>query len=349
MRHRVHWNLRESKRTIFSVNRIISILEKVFKRIEKLHDVNMSYSLRTENRILCKSSDRYPQVAVLVQGDVQGKEKFTFNSVYMYRKFFPNAQIILSTWKIDDLLRLNFEREGIKVVTSEPISHSGVGNVNLQIQTTRAGLSNLDDSIEFVLKTRTDMRIYDVLALDYLSSIFSQYGTAGNQTKILVPSFNSMKFRCYSASDQIQYSSKDRLIEFWDCDFMTKDRNIVDNNPGEYPGVSRPNWARNGIQFAEEYLITQDLMKKGISPDYSLIQSLNVIRDYFVIVNENNLDLVWAKNSKRELSNRSRFQISDLGLISMQDWEWIELYRDSDQYIAKSRHQLLSLINEKSF
>ena len=117
---------------------------------------------------------------------------------------------------------------------------------------------------------------------------------------------------------------------------------------GEYPGISRPNWAKNGIQFAEEYLVTQDLMNRQVLPNYTLLQSLQILRENYIVIDEGILDLVWDKNSKRELANRSRFQGNELYLSPMRAWEWQKLNCNLDEFYLEARNQLESFLRSDS-
>jgi hypothetical protein len=326
-------------------SKILLHLEGVFRFIEFYHPIIITYSIRKHGFILTKTINKYPNIGILIQGKIVNEGTELIETLKRYISMFPNIQVVISTWAISAELKYKLENLGAKLVLSNEIEYPGTGNINLQIQTTRAGIKAFSDDIEFVLKTRTDMRIYDPLALDYLNSIFQRYGKTEKNTRILVPSFGSMKFRCYSASDQLQYSTKECLIDFWSCDFMSDEGNRALDNDGEYLEISRPSWAVGGIQFAEEFLITQNMLRKNIQPDYTLAQSLRVYREDFVIINENNLDLVWIKNSKRELHNRSKHQTRSISLIPLTDWEWESLNTNYDFFLSKSIREIEMLID----
>ncbi len=324
---------------------ILTHIEALFRLIEFYHPLLITYSIRRNTYIGAKTTKNYSNIGILIQGKVLHEGDLLIETLKRYMSMFPNVQVVVSTWEIEMELKSKIEYLGAKLVISNQIEYPGTGNVNLQIQTTRAGLDAFAKEVEFVLKTRTDMRIYDPMALEYLDSIFERFGKTEKRTRILIPSFGSMKFRCYSASDQLQYSTKDCLINFWCCDFMTEDGNMELSNVGEYPGISRPVWATGGIQFAEEFLITQYLLRRGIRPDYTLAQSLQIYREDFVVINESHLDLVWIKNSKRELQNRAKHQNHSISLVPLTDWEWVVLNTNYDLFLAKSKKEIDLLIN----
>lgn len=319
---------------------ILIHLSSLLCEVGKAQEIQLTYSSRNLKPLLYRGSRGYQHTGILIQGSVPENDIELLELAKSYRNLYPDVQIVVSTWQLSQKLTDLLYQAGVTIVSSTDSIYSGTGNVNLQIHTTRTGLTGFKNHIEFVLKTRTDMQVYDYKSLDFLISTFERHGYHEGVARIIVPSFNTMKYRCYSASDQLQFSTKDRLMDFWNCDFMTEAGNPVFNTDGEYPGISRPLWAKNGIQFAEEYLVTQDMMRRGVWPDYTLKQSLKVYRDSFIIVNESNLDLVWKKNSSRDLTNRSKYQNLEVGLRPLLDWEWQDLNQDFESFYLQAKNEL---------
>lgn len=319
---------------------ILLHLSSILREVGKAQEIQLTYSSRKQEPLPFRVPVDYRNIGILIQGSVPQNEMELLELVKSYSNLYPDVQIVVSTWQLSQNLTDLLDQVGVTIVSSTDSIYSGTGNVNLQIHTTRTGLTGFKDHIEFVLKTRTDMQVYDYKSLEFLISTFERYGYRDGDARIIIPSFNTMKYRCYSASDQLQFSTKDRLMDFWNCDFMTEAGNPVFNTYGEYPGISRPLWAKNGIQFAEEFLVTQDMMRHGIWPDYTLKQSLKVYRDSFIVVNESNLDLVWKKNSSRELTNRSKYQNLELGLRPLLDWEWQDLNEDFESFYLRTKYEL---------
>src|SRR4029079_1102553 len=75
---------------------------------------------------------------------------------------FPGARLILSTWKTESDAVLNaFRKLGIEVVQSDPPEKPGQQNINFQLVSSRAGVERAAEmGAQYVLKTRTDQRLY---------------------------------------------------------------------------------------------------------------------------------------------------------------------------------------------
>ena len=93
------------------------------------------------------------EFGILIQGRVSS---WTNDIVNEYKKNFPDAEIVFSAWKDEDVGGIN-----CKVVQSEKPSptypHSS--NINLQIIGSRAGLKAMNS--EVILKCRSDIFIHN--------------------------------------------------------------------------------------------------------------------------------------------------------------------------------------------
>lgn len=140
-------------------------LGQVCKAIERRGDYY------TEFRYIQKTSTQYnippafeydlSDVAIVLQGPIDEEDGFTLETVKTYNKLYSNAQIIVSTWNSQPADAVNSLRKaGAIVVLSEEPGCSGMGNVNYQIVSSRAGIEKAAElGVRFVCKTRTDQRI----------------------------------------------------------------------------------------------------------------------------------------------------------------------------------------------
>lgn len=139
------------------------------------------------------------EFGVLLQGRVSS---WTNDIINEYKKNFPNAEIVLSTWKNENVDGIN-----CKVIQSEKPSptypHSS--NINLQIIGSREGLKAM--SSEVILKCRSDIFIHN-------KNIFKIFKEKCSSEKIMVPDIGSYPFE-YRISDFCLLGTKKVLSDFW--------------------------------------------------------------------------------------------------------------------------------------
>jgi hypothetical protein len=115
------------------------------------------------------------------------------------------------------------------------------------------------------------------------------------------------------------------LLDFWEIDLDVR-------NPESASGMTAKTLRDySKLRLAECYLTSEYLLKKNLVPNFSLSQSLEFIRDFFVIVDQQAIDLVWNKNTRKEFRYRkdaypSKFQ-------EIQNWEWRAMQSSLDDYL----------------
>ena len=139
------------------------------------------------------------EFGVLLQGRVSS---WTNDIINEYKKNFPNAEIVFSTWKNENVDGIN-----CKVIQSEKPSptHPHSSNINLQIIGSRAGLKAM--SSEVILKCRSDIFIHN-------KNIFKIFKEKCSSEKIMVPDIGSYPFE-YRISDFCLLGTKKVLSDFW--------------------------------------------------------------------------------------------------------------------------------------
>jgi hypothetical protein len=128
-----------------------------------------------------KYKDDYPVLpddgnsdsAIIMQGPLRLKEHFTYETILFYQKMFPDTEIIVSTWENENEEEINRIRNiGAMVVQSKVPEYAGIGNVNLQLVSSRAGIRTAkSQGKKYVLKTRTDQRIYRRGVISYMKNL----------------------------------------------------------------------------------------------------------------------------------------------------------------------------------
>jgi hypothetical protein len=227
-------------------------------------------------------------IVILMQGPVIKKAGFTYETLKLYRKIYPNIRIILSTWDNTDTKLLDgISKLNISVITSKLPMIPGDSNINFQLKSTIAGLEYLKDfNIKYVLKTRTDQRIYSTSNyLLFMGKILEAFPIKKEylQKRLLVSNLNMFRRRKYCISDMFMFGTLDDMKLFWNLplqeEILIEDRNkeFFENN------------------LAEAYLINWFFRNMRFVPRNTMEDSDKFLKEYFYIIDKNVIDLFWYK------------------------------------------------------
>ena len=87
---------------------------------------------------------------ILIQGPTEFYKELTDH----YSQF---DNVVWSTWNNESVVRLDYiTSKGIKVILVEPPKFPGYMNVNMQVKSSFAGISYLEDKVDEILKVRSD-------------------------------------------------------------------------------------------------------------------------------------------------------------------------------------------------
>ncbi len=77
------------------------------------------------------------KVCIILQGNICYKYNFTYETIKLYKKMYPNSIIILSTWNNEKKELVNEIKElGVYVIESELPTNNGHSNINYQLKST---------------------------------------------------------------------------------------------------------------------------------------------------------------------------------------------------------------------
>jgi hypothetical protein len=279
-------------------NKLLQTLKKFIEKLQlffgyffiiKFYTIDVK---RNFNKYL-SHNDLGSDIAILMQGQYIHKADFTYNTLLLYRKIYPNIRILLSTWEgsIQPDVKVNLEKHSIEVLINTMPDDFGIQNVNLQIKSTVEGLKLLNSKgVLFVLKTRTDQRFYS--AANYLKHMISNLVhlsvdrvNDSIQHKLFVCNLNMYRFRKYIVSDMFMFGNINDMLKFWDVPFQ---------NRLSLNSTSNPDFYLNDI--AEGYLINCFFKTVEFRPSGTQFDSDIFIRNYFTLIEKDALKLFWYKN-----------------------------------------------------
>jgi hypothetical protein len=288
---------------IFSSTSFLSFVNFIINILNKLSGTFVTFNLRPifinyNRKQLIEELDNLTEIiSIVMQGPIVLKNRFTYETLKLYKNNFPNSIIIYSTWMNADRKTLNeIEKLGVEIILNELPTLFGTSNINLQIVSTNAGIKRAKElGANYVLKCRSDQRFYSDKADRYLLSLLNlfpiKYDPSINQKmRIITTSLNTFKYRMYGMSDTLNFGHIDDMLKYWDADLDTR-LNIKskvtesDIHPFEFAKYN----------VCEVYLVTSFLEKIGAKINWTLEDSFKKYAYHFCIIDQNSLDLYWGK------------------------------------------------------
>lgn len=258
-------------------------------------------------------------IAIVMQGPVVNEDNFTYETIKMYRRIFPNAKIVLSTWEGE--IRSNLVKIadlGVVVLVNRKPAYPGIANINMQLRSTMSGLNwAAEQNCSFCLKTRTDMRIYNNKALTYFTDLLSVFPViddrSSQKNRIIFLSDNTRKYRTYSTSDLTVFGSTDDMLKYW-------------NPPEEAPGTAlipktAPMKAWSQSRYAEARFFSYYMEQLGYELDFSISQYWKFLAERFIVIDTSSVDAFWKKYDLH-LENRYKNYGAERNshILSFHDW-----------------------------
>ncbi len=244
----------------------------------------------------------YSDYSIVMQGPLVTDHDFTLETLRLYRRSFPGAALILSTWEGEDARTVDaIRREAVEVLLNQKPVQSGPRNINLQIVSSVAGIRRAAETGKtYVLKTRTDMRLYNHSTLLFLSQAlvrfpFSEKGLT--QKGRMVNIFGSAR-KWYFASDILVFGYTGDVRAYFDAPLVAD-------------AVSTLSFGSVTVPFVpEQYFFTEFLKRVGYKLHYTNCDSLRVQAKFLVVLDPESLDWYWYKYDRhyeyRHLTYRRR-------------------------------------------
>ncbi|MCX7644517.1 MAG: WavE lipopolysaccharide synthesis family protein [Rhodobacteraceae bacterium] len=289
-----------------------------------------------------------PRAAVVMQGPVHAEHDFTLETLRLYARHMPGAQLILSTWSDTSPAVLQPIRDlGVTVVLSEKPAYPGPFNVNMQITSAAAGVRRaVADGAEWVMKTRTDQRLLapDVLPfLVALAETFPPAAGTGQRRRIIGAGFGSLRFAPYHLTDQTVFGTAEDMLAYWTPPLREPPErdDLRGSAQALFDGLAIGELCRHAA--AESYLTSQFLLRMGRRLDWTLVDTWAAWRDHFCVADTCATDLYWVKgqmHSQREhavayhaLTNRAEMGFRD----------WLLLHSGALRPADAARHEAVLL------
>jgi hypothetical protein len=300
------------------------LISRLFTLFNFLTNNLFTFNIRPKlEKDFYKVSNAYDhsELGVIIQGGIADID-FLIETIKLYKKkIFPGALIIVSTWSdessivFEKIKKLNLK---IKLLISDKPDNHGIKNINLQILSTKnAVLWAQKNKIKYLIKTRTDQRIYATNCFHFLISILKIFPSISKKQKnrLIGISLNSFKRRLYGISDMFMFGSIEDMIKYWTPP-LDERKYINYNNINSQLKYSKK-------KICEVYLMTKYLERINYSLKWTLQDSLKVYKNFFCIIDQVTIDLYWNKYNTKE-DNWKSYKKNQLSEMKFK--EWISLY-----------------------
>lgn len=279
---------------------------------------------------------------IVVQGPIIREANFTLDNLRSLRENYPEAKIILSTWEYEELNQRVLENLKIEVIKNK-LPEKGLENLNYQIFSTKEGIKKLKKyNVEYILKMRTDQRIYNKNIDISLVNLLEIYPIENEKKilqkkRIITTGINTYKFLPFSLSDMLMFGTIEDMERYWDISLSKK--NLLDNKIFKeiYEVTNQKTlWSCEMYLYINFIKNTKQLDKI----DYSLQGYYKTLKEQVIITDIINLYWFKYKMLDETLSNKPKMREQFL-----REDEWINLYKNYDQIDIER----LQLIEDKIF
>ena len=230
---------------------------------------------------------------IIIQGPLNAEITSTVVRHYAFQH--PDAAVILSTWKGEDVDELERLRPFVdSIVLSEPPAVAGDHNRNFQIRSTLAGLEEAERlGVRRVAKTRTDVLLDAPSVLETLDDAVDSWPVNGElrssmRSRIVLLSNASWRYLPYHYTDQVMYGDVDDLLRYWAVPFQESSFPALRSSD---PFVEL---SRSGA-VPECYFAIDFLKRSGSTAPATVEHSWEVLRDAFVMIDGDALGWLWWK------------------------------------------------------
>lgn len=304
----------------------IDDISRVLMNKEKKEESYLTYWSRPKkiNSIkYFKESFSNEKIAIILQGQILCDDHFTLETVKLYSALYPKSPIIVSTW-YDELknkkkeIELIEKEKNVFMVYSDYPSVSGHGHINYQRKNTLAGIEYAEQiGCEYVLKTRTDQRLYandTILFLKTLVDTFPLTIQAEAKGRIAVCSLSTIKNRLYNICDMLLFGYIEDLKRY----FSPKEASDLPQN------MVWPNEFKDPVAFArirpgEIYFATHYIENCGFELKWTFEDSDYFRNNLFIVFDSESVDQFWPKYNRKEYMWRS-YNTDKFDLASFKDW-----------------------------
>lgn len=256
-----------------------------------------------------ESNSKSGELAIVIQGPIEERDNFTLETIKFYKKLFTGAIIIVSTWDTTNKKLLQrFKEEGCVIVLSKVFENNGLRNVNYQICTTFAGIKKAKElGARFVMKTRSDLRIYREFSFEYLKTLLEKFPISETNVMkspmgriITLAGFSGQMCAVNWFQDFMYFGYTDDLFCMFDINY---DDRKVKNGDSYFIDKYNGKWSKADVcnEFPPEVYITTKYLLKFSHCEMTVESTLENFKKYFFVIDFDSIGAIWYKYGKYTL------------------------------------------------
>ncbi len=161
-------------------------------------------------------------IGIVIQGPLVHENNYTITTAQIYRRLYPNIPIVISTWKGEatEDFRQNCKSNSIVLLENDQPADRGYLNVNLQLESSFQGINYIKNhtGAQFVLKTRSDQRIYRLDFLLYFKNLIKTFPVNDNKLEGRLLAFgipHSILFIPFHLSDHLHFGFTSDMLKLY--------------------------------------------------------------------------------------------------------------------------------------
>lgn len=298
----------------------------------------------------------FDDTAIVIQGPIAYANNYTVETFKFYRSIYPNAPIVVSTWKGEatDAFRLACRKNSVVLIESDLPDSPGRAHVNYQLKSSFTGVKYVQEntSAKFVLKTRTDQRINRCDFLLYFKNLSETFPPSDDKLRQRIIFGNSFKSRSmpFFFQDFFSFGHVVDLVKLYgipyysapgDMTYLYKNRRRYDKLHGMLSSNLCPldydSGMKNSRKFVNlnkimrrfcnvEMYIVREFYKRHIAPldENRLLETCwKFTRDYLILVDWGSIFFEWPKQE-----DARRYEVFPYTGWTLNFARWFDMYRN---------------------
>ena len=231
--------------------------------------------------------------AIVLQGPIRAEDDFTVETIKYYKRAYPQALIVVSTWKDENPSDIKKIRDcGVELILCDKPEKTGSLMVNYQLKNSLAGIKRAEElGAKYIAKTRTDQRVNKAHVFEYLTGLMDSFPHSNSRKKRIVTlSMNyGNLFYPYLISDFFYYGTTADMLNLFSIPLDNRDRVVAVKEL-----ATRREFSEKEIA-PEVYIIKEYMRKLGYKCDNSIRDYWNGVKNEMICVGQKDLDLICPK------------------------------------------------------
>jgi hypothetical protein len=272
------------------------------------------------------SPDGGAGTAIIVAGAMVYENHFTRDTIRLYRKHYPEALIILSTWDDEDADYLDAIRDDKTLVAVGERAKGGAGG-RVRAQVFAALQTSEERDITHALRTSTLHRLYAPNLIEYFKSLQRAFPLSADHSqkqRIITSNHVAAKYIPYYVNTTVMFGHMHDMLNYWVAP------------EGGHPLLPAVDYTARIMERSKidpaSYFTRNYLQSIGVkfNPE-SLRDSWRILAEQFCFVDCQTMDIFWSG------SNRwwdERMPLQQYAMRASQRWtfqSWLTLCMNPDR------------------